>query len=170
MNRIILSGFVSSEPISRYTSNGNHVMHFSLSVRKGAKKNDSGTGYAVNFFDVDAWGKTAEIAKDRLVKGEKVYIEGRLDNDIYEQAGQRRSRTKIIAEYIEYSANTDEDDVQEDAAPQTMPRANHTSDTLEQSTEHLETTAPETPPSTHAAQEKNPINDTFGVTEEEIPF
>lgn len=170
MNRIIISGFVSSEPISRYTSNGNHVIHFSISVRKGTKRNDDGTGYAVNFFDVDAWGKTAEIANDRLVKGEKVYIEGRLDNDIYEQSGQKRSRTKIIAEYIEYSASTDEDDVQEDAASQPMPRTNHASGTLDQSTEHSETTASETPPSTHEPQEKNPISDTFGVTEEEIPF
>ena len=75
-------------------------------------------GYAVNFFDVDAWGKTAEIAKDRLAKGEKVYIEGRLDNDIYEQSGQKRSRTKIIAEYIEYSATAYEDDEQEAAKSQ----------------------------------------------------
>ena len=91
MNRIIISGFVSSEPISRYTSNGNHVIHFSVSVRKGTKRNDDGTGYVVNFFDVDAWGKTAEIANDRLVKGEKVYIEGRLDNDIYEQSDEQEA-------------------------------------------------------------------------------
>ena len=78
----------------------------------------SRSGYAVNFFDVDAWGKTAEIAKDRLAKGEKVYIEGRLDNDIYEQSGQKRSRTKIIAEYIEYSATAYEDDEQEAAKSQ----------------------------------------------------
>jgi single stranded DNA-binding protein (ssb) len=117
MNHIIISGFVSSEPISRYTSNGNHVIHFSISVRKGTKRNDGGTGYAVNFFDVDAWGKTAAIANDRLVKGEKVYIEGRLDNDIYEQSGQKRSRTKIIAEYIEYSSTAYDDDEQEAAKP-----------------------------------------------------
>ena len=159
MNRIIISGFVSSEPISRYTSNGNHVMHFSLSVRKGTKRNDDGTGYAVNFFDVDAWGKTAEIANDRLVKGEKVYIEGRLDNDIYEQSGQKRSRTKIIAEYIEYSASTDEDDVQEDAAPQPKETAAEASGTSAQNGE---------PP-----QEENPlssVSEEYGVTEEEIPF
>ena len=159
MNRIILSGFVSSEPISRYTSNGNHVIHFSLSVRKGAKKNDSGTGYAVNFFDVDAWGKTAEIAKDRLVKGEKVYIEGRLDNDIYEQAGQRRSRTKIIAEYIEYSATAYDDDEQEAAKPQQKETAAEASGTSAQNSE---------PP-----QEENSlssVSEEYGVTEEEIPF
>ena len=78
----------------------------------------SRSGYAVNFFDVDAWEKTAEIAKDRLAKDEKVYIEGRLDNDIYEQSGQKRSRTKIIAEYIEYSATAYEDDEQEAAKSQ----------------------------------------------------
>ena len=159
MNRIIISGFVSSEPISRYTSNGNHVMHFSLSVRKGTKRNDDGTGYAVNFFDVDAWGKTAEIANDRLVKGEKVYIEGRLDNDIYEQSGQKRSRTKIIAEYIEYSATAYDDDEQEAAKPQQKETAAEASGTSAQNGE---------PP-----QEENPlssVSEEYGVTEEEIPF
>ena len=159
MNRIIISGFVSSEPISRYTSNGNHVIHFSVSVRKGTKRNDDGTGYAVNFFDVDAWGKTAEITNDRLVKGEKVYIEGRLDNDIYEQSGQKRSRTKIIAEYIEYSAIAYDDDEQEVAKPQQKEAVDEASGTSAQNSE--------------LSQEENPlssISEEYGVTEEEIPF
>ena len=158
MNRIIISGFVSSEPISRYTSNGNHVIHFSISVRKGTKRNDDGTGYAVNFFDVDAWGKTAAIANDRLVKGEKVYIEGRLDNDIYEQSGQKRSRTKIIAEYIEYSAIAYDDDEQEDDVRR-LKEVHEASGTSAQNGE---------PP-----QEENPlssVSEEYGVTEEEIPF
>lgn len=139
-------------------------------MRKGTKRNDNGTGYDVNFFDVDAWGKTAEIAKERLIKGEKVYIEGRLDNDIYEQAGQRRSRTKIIAEYIEYSASADEDDVQEEATPQSMPKINEASDTSSQHAEPSDTSSPKTPSPSSESQGEHPIADEFGVTEEEIPF
>ena len=128
-------------------------------MRKGTKRNDDGTGYAVNFFDVDAWGKTAAIANDRLVKGEKVYIEGRLDNDIYEQAGQKRSRTKIIAEYIEYSSTAYGDDEQEAAKPQQKETAAEASGTSAQNGE--------------SPQEENPlssVSEEYGVTEEEIPF
>ena len=170
MNRIIISGFVSSEPISRYTSNGNHVIHFSLSVRKGSKRNDDGTGYAVNFFDVDAWGKTAEIANDRLVKGEKVYIEGRLDNDIYEQSGQKRSRTKIIAEYIEYSAIAYDDDEQEAAKPQQKETAAEASGTSAQNGEPPQAVASDSPTSETDRQEESAAMKEFGVSEEDIPF
>ncbi len=103
--------------------------------------------------------RTAEIANDRLVKGEKVYIEGRLDNDIYEQSGQKRSRTKIIAEYIEYSAIAYDDDEQEAAKPQQKETAAEASGTSAQNGE---------PP-----QEENPlssVSEEYGVTEEEIPF
>ena len=104
-------------------------------------------------------GKDGEIANDRLVKGEKVYIEGRLDNDIYEQSGQKRSRTKIIAEYIEYSAIAYDDDEQEAAKPQQKETAAEASGTSAQNGE---------PP-----QEENPlssVSEEYGVTEEEIPF
>ena len=103
MNRIIISGFVSSEPISRYTSNGNHVIHFSVSVRKGTKRNDDGTGYAVNFFDVDAWEKTAEIISQYVSKGQKIAVEGRIQTRSYDaKDGTKRYATEVVVQSMEF--------------------------------------------------------------------
>ena len=107
MNRLILSGFIATEPDMRYTSTGKAVIHFSVSVRKGTKKSNtegsaaSAKTYDVNFFNVEAWGAVAEYRNDRITKGSFVTLEGRLDNDVFEQDGKRRTRAKVIAERIE---------------------------------------------------------------------
>lgn len=107
MNRVILSGFVATNPDMRYTNTGKAVMHFALSVRKGGKKSkaegsdEAAKKYDVNFFNVEAWDAVAEYCSDRIAKGSFVTLEGRLDNDVFEQDGKRRTRAKIIAERIE---------------------------------------------------------------------
>ena len=75
MNRLILSGFIATEPDMRYTSTGKAVIHFSVSVRKGTKKSNtegsaaSAKTYDVNFFNVEAWGAVEEYCNDRITKG-----------------------------------------------------------------------------------------------------
>ena len=72
MNRLILSGFIATEPDMRYTSTGKAVIHFSVSVRKGTKKSNtegsaaSAKTYDVNFFNVEAWGAVENIAMTAL--------------------------------------------------------------------------------------------------------
>lgn len=111
MNRIMISGFVASDPVSRYTGNGNLVVYLQLAVRK-AKKSD-GTGWTSNYFDVDAWGKSAEYAKEYIQKGDYIYMEGHLNNDVFEQEGKRHTRTKIVAERFEYAPRQKEDTIEE---------------------------------------------------------
>ena len=100
MNCVTISGFIATDPVCRYTLNGNQVLNFVLAVSKGKKLSDG--GYNSNFFTVDAWGKTAEFASERAQKRDFVFIEGRLDNDTFEKLGTKQIRTKIIAERIEF--------------------------------------------------------------------
>ena len=66
MNRVILSGFVATNPDMRYTNTGKAVIHFTLSVRKGGKRSKAAGSdemakkYDVNFFNVEAWDAVAE--------------------------------------------------------------------------------------------------------------
>ncbi len=54
---------------------------------------------AVEFHDIVTWGKLAEICKQLLTKGRKVYIEGRLQTRNWEgQDGVKRYKTEIVAE------------------------------------------------------------------------
>lgn len=52
---------------------------------------------STTFIDVDIWGKSAETAGKILHKGERVLVEGRLEQDTWEQDGVKRSKIFIRA-------------------------------------------------------------------------
>ena len=80
----------------KYLSDGTAVANFS--VAKGGKKKDS-----VSFFDVVAWGKTAENCSQYIGKGTQIAIDGELDQDRWQnQEGQNRSKVKIIAQRVQF--------------------------------------------------------------------
>ena len=56
----------------------------------------------VEFHNVVCWRRLSEIAQKFLKKGSLVYIEGRLQTRNWtDQAGNKRSRTEIVAERIQ---------------------------------------------------------------------
>ena len=59
---------------------------------EGERREDS------EWFNVVAWGSLAEICKQHLMKGQQVYIEGRLQTRGWEDTeGKRHYRTEIVA-------------------------------------------------------------------------
>jgi len=55
-------------------------------------------GESVDFIDVIAWRRLAEICGQYLKKGQLVLVEGRIQNRSFEdQAGQRRWVTEVVA-------------------------------------------------------------------------
>jgi single-strand DNA-binding protein len=52
--------------------------------------------------DIEVWGKSAEACGQHLAKGARVYVEGRIKTDRWEdqQSGQKRSRVKMVAEIV----------------------------------------------------------------------
>ncbi len=56
---------------------------------------------AVEFHNVVAWAKLAEIVGQYLTKGKKVYVEGRLQTRQWDaQDGTKRTTTEIVAENV----------------------------------------------------------------------
>jgi len=101
-NRVILVGNLTKDPELRYTSGGTAIANFSLAVNyktgKGDTKKDE-----VDFFDIETWEKTAELASQYLKKGSSVLIEGRLKQDRWEdESGKKRSRIKIVASEVQF--------------------------------------------------------------------
>ena len=75
------------------------------------------------FIDVELWGVLADISKS-LIKGDLVFVEGRLKQDNFEVEGQKRSKIKIKADVLrimtpkDQSHNQDGSDQQgEDSLP-----------------------------------------------------
>lgn len=100
MNKVFLIGRATKDPELKYIpSTGTAVARFSLAVNRDFKTKDGER--KADFFNVVAWGKTAEFLANYLGKGRLVAIHGRIENRSYESDGQKRYMTEIIAENIE---------------------------------------------------------------------
>ena len=100
INRVIIVGRLTRDAELKYTTGGSAVSKFSLAVNRRRKQGDQWVDEA-NFFDVAAWGKTAENLNQYLTKGKQVAVEGELRQDRWEQNGQSRSRVEIFATNIQ---------------------------------------------------------------------
>lgn len=54
------------------------------------------------FYDCKAWGKLAEICGEYLIKGSKVFIRGKLEQEQWEQDGNKRSKHVIRIDKLEF--------------------------------------------------------------------
>lgn len=101
LNRAQIIGNLTRDPELRYTPNGKAVTSFGIATNRRWTTAGGEQQEQTEFHDVVAWGKLAEIANQILHKGNKAYIEGRLQTRSWEsQDGQKRQRTEIIAENI----------------------------------------------------------------------
>lgn len=100
-NKVILMGNLTRDPEVRYTTGGSAVCDISLAVSYNwTDKRTNERKEEVSFIDVTLWGRTAEIAGEYLAKGRPVLIEGRLQQDRWDdkETGQKRSKLKVIAD------------------------------------------------------------------------
>ncbi|NIV32610.1 MAG: single-stranded DNA-binding protein, partial [Anaerolineae bacterium] len=100
VNKVILIGNLGADPETRYTANGNPVTNLRLATDESYK--DRNTGQMVprtEWHRIVMFGKLAEIAGQYLRKGSKIYIEGRLQtNKWQDQSGQDRYTTEIVVD------------------------------------------------------------------------
>jgi single-strand DNA-binding protein len=85
---VIIVGNVGRDPEMRYTPSGQAVTSFSVATSR-TYTNSQGTAVKETvWFRITTWGKTAEACSQYLHKGNKVFIEGRLQPDL--QSGAPR--------------------------------------------------------------------------------
>lgn len=102
-NHVTLVGNLTRDPELRYTPGGVAVCDLSLAVNRKWKSGSGEQKEEVGFFEIVAWGKTAEVAAQYLKKGRPVLIGGRLQQDRWEtEDGQKRSKIKVVAEQIQF--------------------------------------------------------------------
>lgn len=80
----------------RSTTAGIPVAHFSVAVNRFGPKNE------VDFFNIVAWRRLAEICGEYLKKGRPVAIEGKLQSRSYKgKDGQDRMFYEIVADNVQ---------------------------------------------------------------------
>lgn len=97
LNKVTLIGHVGRDPEMRNTASGAAVTSFTVATNRVSRAGDGSTQEETEWHPVVAWDKLAETCNQYLRKGSKVYIEGRLQTRSWEQDGQKRYKTEIIA-------------------------------------------------------------------------
>jgi single-strand DNA-binding protein len=105
-NKAFLIGNLTRDPELRYTSSGIPVARFAIAVnrirRKGAGNEGDGSNQEVDFINVVAWRRLAEICGEFLKKGKPVAIEGRLQiNSFTGRDGQKRTMAEVVADNMQ---------------------------------------------------------------------
>lgn len=99
LNRVTLIGHLSTEPEQKQTAAGRSVTRTSLATNFVWKDSKSGEQKEkVDFHTVVAWNKLGDRLQQYVKKGDRIYIEGRLDHHSYEKDGVTKYFTDVIAE------------------------------------------------------------------------
>ena len=78
------------------------VLFFTIATNRKKKSQDNGFTTEASFFDVNVFGKYAEIMIDRLKKGVQIIIVGELKQERWtDNDGVNRSRVVLIANSIQ---------------------------------------------------------------------
>ena len=97
INKVMIIGNLGNDPDVRFTQSGDCVANLSVATDESYK--DKASGQMVpktEWHRVVLFGRTAEVAKEYLKKGSKVYIEGKLETRKWQdQNGQDRYTTEV---------------------------------------------------------------------------
>lgn len=99
LNKAMIIGNLTRDPELRQTTNGQAVCSFGVATNRNWKDANGEKQEQTEFHNVVAWGRLAEIIAQYLKKGNKIFIEGRLQTRDWEgQDGVKRYRTEIVAD------------------------------------------------------------------------
>lgn len=98
VNKVILIGNITKDPIVKTTESGKKVAMFNVATNKYYKTADGESKSESEFHNCVAWATLAERVEQFLTKGKLVYIEGRLKTRIIEKDdGSRLYKTEVVA-------------------------------------------------------------------------
>ncbi|MCH8928615.1 MAG: single-stranded DNA-binding protein [Candidatus Marinimicrobia bacterium] len=100
MNKVILIGRLGNDPELKYTPNGTAQAQISLATSEKWKDSDGNQKEKTEWHRIVAWRRQAEFVGEWLKKGQLVSIEGKLQTRSWEQDGQKKYMTEIVADTI----------------------------------------------------------------------
>src|SRR5690554_6445137 len=97
VNRVVLVGRLTKDPMLRKTQTGKSVTSFTVAINRRFSQNDQ-----ADFVNCVAWEKTAEIVSQYARKGSLISLEGRIQSRSYDDKdGKRVYVQEVVAENIQ---------------------------------------------------------------------
>lgn len=102
LNKAILIGRLTRDPELKYTKQGQAVCSFSIATNRtwvaGGEKKES-----VSYFNCVAWAKTAEVIAEYCKKGQRIGIDGHLQQRSWDdQDGKKRQVVEVVVDAFQF--------------------------------------------------------------------
>ena len=97
LNKVMLIGNLGADPEIKYSQSGTPFANFRLATSENRKNSEGEWESKTEWHKVVMIGRQAEVCKDYLHKGSKIFIEGRLQTRSWDdQDGQKHYVTEIV--------------------------------------------------------------------------
>ena len=101
INKVILVGHVGQTPEIKYTTNGHAIASFSMATNEIWIDAENKKKEHTEWHSIVAWNKLADFAKEYIVKGQLVYVEGRINTQTWvDKNDVRQKKQEIICNAI----------------------------------------------------------------------
>jgi single-strand DNA-binding protein len=102
INKALVYGNLTRDPELKSLPSGNKVCTFSVATNRVWKSQDGTKQESTDYHNIVVFGRQAETSAQYLKKGAGAFIEGRLQTRSWEQEGQKKYRTEIVADRVQF--------------------------------------------------------------------
>lgn len=108
INRVYITGNLTRDAEQRGAASGANVLAFCVAVNDRRKNQQTGEWEDYpNYVDCIMFGNRVPYFADKLTRGTKVAVDGKLRYSSWEKDGQKRSKLEVIAEDVETLAKAE---------------------------------------------------------------
>lgn len=102
LNKVILFGNLTRDPEVKSLPSGMQVATFGLATNRIFRDRTGNKQEQADFHNIVVFGRQAETVSQYLKKGSSAFVEGRIQTRTWEKDGEKRSRTEIVAERVQF--------------------------------------------------------------------
>lgn len=97
LNRVLLLGNLGADPELRVTQGGEAILKLRLATTENYLDRNNARQERTEWHQITMWGKRGEALAKFLQKGDRLFVEGRIQTSSYEKDGEKRYRTEVVA-------------------------------------------------------------------------
>jgi single-strand DNA-binding protein len=100
VNKVILIGNLGKDPEVRVLENGTKLVRFSIATSENYMDKTTGERREItDWHNIVVWRGLADVAEKYLIKGQKVYVEGKLKTRSWQdESGITKYATEVVAD------------------------------------------------------------------------
>ena len=101
LNKVMLIGNLGRDPEIRYTNDGTPVANFGMATTEKWTGKSGNQQESTEWHNIVVWNKLADVCKNYLFKGSRVYVEGKLKTRVWnDRDGNQKKKTEIVVSNI----------------------------------------------------------------------